>query len=40
MTVDWILKFMEVPSHGKMVRLQGELPQQQRQLAMMTIDDV
>lgn len=40
MTVDWILKFMEVPSQGKMVRLQGELPQQQRQLAMMTIDDV
>jgi hypothetical protein len=25
MTVDWVLKFMEVPSHGQMVRLQGEL---------------
>jgi hypothetical protein len=37
MTVDWVLKFMEVPSNGQMVRLQGELPKEQEQMSLISI---
>jgi hypothetical protein len=40
MTVDWVLKFMEVPCQGKMVRLQAMLPKQTTSLAMISLTDV
>jgi hypothetical protein len=40
MTVDWVLKFMEVPCQGKMVCLQAMLPKQATSLAMISVTDV
>jgi hypothetical protein len=40
MTVDWVLKFMEVPCQGKMVRLQAMLTTPTTSLAMISVTDV